>query len=386
MAVGMAFSCQSFFKMLLFSISLSLVWGCSQRPAAFTLHNPLVHGAETGMSWPSPPDVSRYAYVGQLTGEGNFVDINGSKRNGVVRFFRWLIGMSEQRDIPVILQRPQGGMVDEMGRVLVTDVSRHAVYVFDRNSSAPEVWEFVKDGLKFSMPIAISGNCSGGYLVSDAVLGLVAVLANDGVGQGLIGEGILKHPTGIAVECHSRRVYVADRKDNDIKVFSLDSGGLLFSFGGFGEVEGRLNAPTYISLGEGDVSVTDTLNSRVQTFDYEGNYVSSFGRRGMFLGDLPRPKGHARDTDGNIYVVESYYDYLLVFNRNGEFLLPIGGSGYELGQFYLPSGVWTDEQNRIYVADTFNGRVVIFQYLGEGNEPDVAEDDSARSGHDGAGH
>ncbi len=375
-----------FFSLLVILLSFSLLGGCSQRPLTFTLHNPSVHGERVALSWPSPPDIPRYSYVGQLTGEGNFVDSSQSRKNAAMRFFRWIVGISEQRRSPIILQRPQGGMVDEFGRVLVTDVSRQAVYVFDGNASEPTVWEFAAEGLKFSMPIAITSGCSGGYLVTDAVLGVVVVLSVDGVGQGLIGEGVLKHATGLAVDCESERIYVADRKDNDIKVFALASGDELFRFGGFGESPGQMNAPTYLSLGNGEVLVTDTLNSRVQRFDYEGNYLSSFGRRGMYLGDLPRPKGHARDSDGNVYVVESYYDYLLVFNNEGDFLLPIGGSGYELGQFYLPSGVWTDEQDRVYVADTFNGRVVIFQYLGEGNEPEVAEGDFARSGHAGASH
>jgi len=94
--------------------------------------------------------------------------------------------------------------------------------------------------------------------------------------------------------------------------------------------------------------------------------IEVFGRRGIFVGDMPRPKGVAVDKDGNIYVVESYYDHLLVFNAKGELLLPIGGSGSGIGQFYLPAGICTDEQGRVYVVDGFNGRVVVLEVLGEG--------------------
>jgi DNA-binding beta-propeller fold protein YncE len=95
----------------------------------------------------------------------------------------------------------------------------------------------------------------------------------------------------------------------------------------------------------------------------EGEYQLKFGRRGLYVGDLPRPKGIATDAGGRVYVVESYYDHLLVYSNDGQLLLPIGGTGSEIGQFYLPSGVWTDSKNRIYIADMFNGRVVILEYI-----------------------
>ena len=91
-----------------------------------------------------------------------------------------------------------------------------------------------------------------------------------------------------------------------------------------------------------------------------------FGQRGLYLGNLVRPKGVSVDAEGNVYVVESYHDSLLVFSRGGEFLLPIGGTGTATGRFYLPSGVWVDARNRVHVADMFNGRVVLFQFLGGG--------------------
>jgi DNA-binding beta-propeller fold protein YncE len=94
--------------------------------------------------------------------------------------------------------------------------------------------------------------------------------------------------------------------------------------------------------------------------------VRTIGRRGLYVGNLSRPKGVAADSDGNVYVVEGYFDYLLVFNGEGEFLMPIGGTGQGSGSFFLPAGVWVDANNRVFVADMFNGRVAIFQFLGGG--------------------
>jgi DNA-binding beta-propeller fold protein YncE len=102
----------------------------------------------------------------------------------------------------------------------------------------------------------------------------------------------------------------------------------------------------------------------VQVFDPDGRVLEVFGERGLYVGNLARPKGVAVDDEGNVYVVESFYDHLLVFDPSGRFLLPVGGTGHAPGQFYLPAGVWIDSRNRVYVADMFNGRVSIFQFLG----------------------
>ena len=110
--------------------------------------------------------------------------------------------------------------------------------------------------------------------------------------------------------------------------------------------------------------MADTMNARVQVFDLAGKALLQVGQRGLYLGNLVRPKGVAVDAEGNIYVVESYHDHLLVYDKTGRFLMAIGGTGKANGEFYLPAGVWTDRDNRIFVADMFNGRVVVFQFLG----------------------
>ena len=145
-----------------------------------------------------------------------------------------------------------------------------------------------------------------------------------------------------------------------------DSGTLLRVIGRRGDRDGEFNFPSHLALAQGELYVTDTLNSRVQVFgaDTGGQPLRVLGRRGLVLGDLVRPKGVGVDGEGNVYVVESYYDSLLVFSRQGEFLMPIGGTGTATGRFYLPAGVWVDARNRVYVADMFNGRVVLFQFLG----------------------
>lgn len=318
------------------------------------------------MVWPPSPETPHYRYVGELTGEENIqaADENTFASAGT-RFFKWLVGLTSAKHIPVVLQRPQGVMVDGAGRVYVTDVSRQAVYVFDQAEGKLAVWEMATAKDRFMTPIGIAPGANDEILVTDAQLGYVTRLDREGRSRGTFGQGQLSWPTGIARDPVSGRIYVAETHGHDIKVFS-DAGELLQSFGKRGDASGEFNSPTFLTIAGDRLYVTDTLNARVQVLTLDGRPVQTIGRRGEFVGDLPRPKGVGVDKDGNIYVVESYFDYLLVFNAAGELLLPIGGTGSGVGQFYQPGGVWTDQRDRIYIADTFNGRVVVLRFLKEG--------------------
>lgn len=319
--------------------------------------------AEAGQHvWPSPPDPPRYRLVGQLTGEQNLPRAN--RQNFGSRVFAWVAGFVSGKRAPVVLQRPQSGYVAEDGRILVTDVSRAAVFVFDEQAGRLHVWESAGRALRFQTPVSIAPGADGEALVVDAGLRRVVRLDRNGEPVGNIGEGRFSRPVGIARDPARGRLYIADAQAHDIKIFS-DDGEFIGAFGSRGEAPGEFNAPTYLTFAGDRLYVTDTLNSRVQVFDAEGGFLHEFGRRGLYVGDLPRPKGVAVDANGLVYVVESYYDHLLVFTERGELLLPIGGTGSGIGQFYLPAGVWTDRRDRIYVADAFNGRIMIFEFLGE---------------------
>ena len=322
------------------------------------------------VTWP-PADsgeTPRYANAGELYGEENFRYVRGKSASlgeYFVSAFYWLVGLYDGGDVPVTLQRPQSGVVDLAGqRILVTDTSRQAVYVFDQKEGRLDVWENASSRERFVGPSGIALGAAGEVYVADTELGYVARLDPKGASLGVIGKGVLQRPLGLAFDAVTGQLYVADVRAHDIKVFGPE-GQLLRTLGQRGEAAGEYNFPTYLALAQGELYVTDTMNARVQVVDaVTGQANRIIGERGLNMGNLVRPKGVAVDSDGNVYVVESYHDYLLVFNRDGEFLLPIGGTGASTGQFYLPTGVWTDADNRIFVADMFNGRVAIFQFLG----------------------
>jgi DNA-binding beta-propeller fold protein YncE len=342
-----------------------LLAGCAT-PVKMTMH----YGTEEdGVAqfqkvWPGEPDMPRYMYVGQLTGEANFKeDETAKQRDALTKALKWLVGLGRQKREPLVLRRPHGVAVDEGGRVYVTDMELKAVFVFDEAAGELEVWANIEAGRLFEAPVGITIGPEGDILVADAELGSVFRFSPEGKLIDTLGSGQLERPTGIAWDATWGHLYVADTRAHQVKVFDRE-GTLIRVIGTPGKEDGGLNSPTNVTLADGYVYVADTLNARVQVFTDEGKHVRQVGRRGLYLGNMTRPKGVAVDDEGNLYVIESYFDHLLIFNSEGRFLLPIGGAGAGVGQFYLPAGIWVDRRNRVYVADMFNGRIVVLQYLG----------------------
>lgn len=326
---------------------------------------------ENDRLWPAPQtlEVPRYRYIGQLTGEANFVPegqaAGAERRSTLQRVWAAIAGLDEQVAVPVVLQRPQAGMVDARGRILVTDVSRNAVFVFDEALGRLDVWDDAGGNRRFAAPIGVAAGRDGEVLVADAELRRVVRLSSEGKPLGWFGADTLKRPTGLARDASRQRIYVADTYDHSIKVFD-DAGVLRDIWGRRGDQAGELNFPTHLGLGADRLYVSDSMNARVLAFDLDGRPQGTIGQRGLYVGNLVRPKGVAADGDGNVYVVESMHDTLLVFDREGRPLMSIGGTGQDVGKFYLPAGVWTDGRDRVYVSDMYNGRVVVFQFLGGG--------------------
>jgi DNA-binding beta-propeller fold protein YncE len=349
----------------LLSLAL-LVGGCASTEEKAEFRLGLDASAATRrLMWPpeSAGEVPRYFYVGELTGENNFVKPaaeTGALKSAIVRLFDILAGETP----PLLLDRPQSGVVDESGRILVTDMGRAGVFVFDEAQGRLAVWDKAAGATPFIAPVGIAIGPAGDVFVADPELSLVAHLDRDGKTLAPIGKGQLQRPTGLAFEADSRRLFVSDTRAHQVKVFDPE-GTLLSTVGEPGEEPGQFKYPTFIAVAHGKLYVSDTLNARVQVISTAtGRYLGSVGNRGLFVGNLVRPKGVAADSEDNVYVIESYFDYMLVYNRRGKFLMPIGGVGGGPGNFHLPAGIWVDARNRVFVADMLNRRVAVFQFLG----------------------
>jgi hypothetical protein len=126
---------------------------------------------ERALVWPGPPEVARLSYAGELVGEENFRSVEGAEDGAAVRVLRWIAGITGAGDRKKQLIRPQSGMVDARGRILVTDAGREAIVVFDEVEAALTVWDEAEPGRAFLSPVGIVADGAGGYLVADADIG-----------------------------------------------------------------------------------------------------------------------------------------------------------------------------------------------------------------------
>jgi DNA-binding beta-propeller fold protein YncE len=189
--------------------------------------------------------------------------------------------------------------------------------------------------------------------------------------DGQISDGLVD-PVGLAIDTTNRFLYVVDTQQDQVLVYDADTLKLLRRIGTGGKnhfltTPGDFGAPQGVAVdADGNVYVTDTLNNRVEIFDADGAFISTFGKAGDGPGYFARPKGIAVDSDGHIWVADEMQDRLQVFDREGQLLTYIGqGHGELPGQFKALVGVAVDKKNRVFTTEQYPGRLQMFQYVSE---------------------
>ncbi|WP_189015113.1 S-layer homology domain-containing protein [Paenibacillus marchantiophytorum] len=185
-----------------------------------------------------------------------------------------------------------------------------------------------------------------------------------------------------------------------------------------GEEEGQFSFPQGMAIDQaGNLYVADTMNSRVQKFTSNGQFLQAWDIDGMVFG-MPRAiavdhsglvyvnngqgnirvfqsdgtelrhwddsnflnagvLGMAVDQQGNVYVSNAGLHQIRKYDPMGQTLLTWGARGANPGQFNAPSGIAVDRDGTIYIADPGNFRIQKFdnmgQYLGQWGETESAE-------------
>ncbi|MGE5700872.1 MAG: SMP-30/gluconolactonase/LRE family protein [Arthrospira platensis] len=253
------------------------------------------------------------------------------------------------------LSKPYGMAVDSKGDVWVADWGNNRVVEFN------EKHEFVR---------------TFGYGVSDGKSEYEICTASCRTGIAGSGAGQFKEPKGVAVSA-TGTVYVSDAANSRIEEFK-EKGEFIATFGYgvsdgksvlevctttcragvSGSGNGQFNQPRGVARGSGgNVYVVESGNNRVQEFNEKNEYVLQFGTAGTGTGQFKGPKGIALTASGNVVVADEGNSRVEMFSSTGSFVATFGTKGTGAGQFEEPLGIAVTSNESIYVADAKNDRV-----------------------------
>ncbi|MGD0010423.1 MAG: SMP-30/gluconolactonase/LRE family protein [Terriglobia bacterium] len=346
-----------------------------QTPPPVNLADQRVHAYFdiTKIVWPNPPAIARIAFQDLFTGEK--IDPSLYTKKGHKQTWMDRLAGTQSTDqiqidkLPFQLMRTYGVGVDSKGLIYAGDQGVGAVFIFDAEKK--DHVELIGHGRQanFGRIVGLALDDDDRLFVADAQLHHVLEFNVQHRQEAAFGGEVLVRPGGVAIDRENRFLYVADTGNDVVDVFDADSFKLLRQIGKPSRKHeqtdpGTFSLPEGVAVDkDGNVYVTDTFNDRVEIFDADGEFISTFGKNGDGPADLERPKGIAVDCDGHIWVVDAAQNRVKVFNQQGRLLIYFGGQGYYPGQFMGPWGIAIDPSNRVIVSETLPGRVQVFRYV-----------------------
>ncbi len=321
--------------------------------------------------WPNPPAIARIKFKNWYASDKAVRNLQGEKQKKSAWMDR-LAGTQSNDEVfarPFSLIQPYGVAVDSKGSLYVADQKVGAIFIFSTDKETKEV-ELIKNSVHahFSRIIGLAMDDSDRLFVSDPGLKHVLVFDKNHKAEDVITEGMVD-PGGLAVDTRNRLLYVADVELDQVLVYDADTFKPIRKIGTTGKkheltTPGDFSKPTGVAVdAEGNLYVADTYNNRIEIFDADGQFVSTFGKAGDGPGYFARPKGVAIDGDGHIWVADGMQDRVQVFNKEGQLLISFGGHGLLPGQFQGLVGITIDKRNRVFTSEIYPGRAQQFQYV-----------------------
>lgn len=252
-------------------------------------------------------------------------------------FFNWKVFASRAAVASGGFMTPTGIAVDGRGVTLVTLTDDDRVWVIRNDGSPPSPWDLSVAGVGFQRPGSVALTSSGTVLVAD---------------------------TG------NHRV---------IHMSSVDAPRVITVIGGSkpGTAVGEFLRPRgAVASDNGRITVADTGNHRIQSFDREGRSLSVWGRStrgvpksGSAVGEFASPCGVGVGADGRILVADTGN------NRVQSHAMGVAAQGVSagweiwpspalddpmrIGNYRMPSGIAVDQRGRTLIADSGNHRIVV---------------------------
>jgi DNA-binding beta-propeller fold protein YncE len=173
-------------------------------------------------------------------------------------------------------------------------------------------------------------------------------------GWGSNPDQLLKKPHGVAVD-DKKNIYCTLPTRGKVVVFDKN-GNFLRTFGEKGMSPGSLRGPLGIAVDSKHdrVYVADRARFRLVIFDLHGDFIKE-----------TRLLSPVTPTVGSDRLYLGTYGPLAILSLDGKLLDTWGGRGREMGDLDYPQGIAVDRRGNVYVADTNNTRLVAMNKKGE---------------------
>lgn len=299
----------------------------------------------------------------------------------------WIKGFGGDGTGPSNLRLPSGVAINRVnGNIYVADRGNERVQVYT------SAWNYVAtlgttgvegvDGTHFKTPYGVAVDSTGKVYVADADNHRVQKCTISGASGtcvtivGVTGErgtdfDHLDYPTGLAIDGYDR-LYIADRRNSRVQVFTVDGAYLTTIGGSWGDRTGQMRSPSGVAIdASGNLWVSDVVNNRIEKFsigvqDWEQKNINGFGDPDniritalatfadqLYAGTYNKPynkPGAARvyrqKTDGGWEAVNTP-GFGNAANVGVDHLLAFGGNLY--------AGTWSDDTNGGEIWRTNNG-------------------------------
>jgi len=318
--------------------------------------------------WPNPPAIARIRYQAFYAAQKlSQVETAPTKKEKWMDRLAGTQPQAESGKVLFQLAEPYGMAVDSKNNLYVADQKVGAIFIFNTETREATL---IKNKVEahFARIIGLAMDDGDRLFVSDPGLRHVLVFNANHKAEDVITDGMVE-PGALALDKENRLLYVSDIELDQVLVYDADSFKLLRKIGTTGHkheltTPGDLAKPSGLAVdAEGNLYVCDTLNDRVEVFDADGKFISTYGKNGDGPGYFSRPKGIAIDGDGHIWVADGMQDRVQVFNNEWQRLISFGGHGLLPGQFQGLVGITIDKNNRVFTSEIFPGRVQQFRYV-----------------------
>lgn len=303
------------------------------------------------------------------------------------------------------LNQPSAVSVDPEKRIWVLDGVNSRVVGF--SSQGKYLTEFGRKGSnagEFKSPLGLSIDSRGFLYVADSKNHRIQVLDERGNQRLEVyippdKYGCLSDPTDIVLDEEKQRVIVVDNDNHRVLIYSWDyqlseleprpdnenenenkidaetlpekdenpsTFQIISDIGGIGYEEANFRYPYTGCIDKaGNIYVVDVINTRVQVFTPEGNFIRSIGEWGIEKGQFFRPQSICIDRQERVLVGENYnkIGLIQVFDLQGNLLGIIGDSQKEKIRFQVPSDLYIDQQNRLYVVQMYTSVISIYSFV-----------------------